>query len=248
MLKLVAAIVAIGGFLYYTYNYISNINKSLTDKYNNLSTQISALSQTDLKQVAVINEMVAKQINSLENIHVPGTIHAFAGSNIPTNYALCNGDTLLISEYPELFSAIGNTFNTSNTDSSLYFNLPDLRGLFIRGLDPLRTIGSIQPYSTALPKSKFYTSNNGDHTHTMNQAGQHSHNYDKSIDKLNANVLHYKLEEDDGAYVSAYTTENGIHVHTINNAGTHSHDILGGDSETRPANIALNYIICTHGK
>jgi hypothetical protein len=33
------------------------------------------------------------------------------------------------------------------------------------------------------------------------------------------------------------------HVHAINPDGAHVHDIGGGDSETRPVNVGLNYII-----
>ena len=39
------------------------------------------------------------------------------------------------------------------------------------------------------------------------------------------------------------TTTAGNHSHNISYSGVHSHTINGGDSETRPNNIALNYII-----
>jgi hypothetical protein len=57
-----------------------------------------------------------------------GTVICFAGTNIPLNYKICDGSKLLISEYTDLFKVIGKTFNDSKIDSTLYFNLPDLRG------------------------------------------------------------------------------------------------------------------------
>jgi microcystin-dependent protein len=59
-----------------------------------------------------------------------GSVQAFAFSTLPTNYLLCNGTTLLIATYPQLFSVIGNEFGG---DGVLDFNLPDLTGRFIKG-------------------------------------------------------------------------------------------------------------------
>jgi microcystin-dependent protein len=56
-----------------------------------------------------------------------GEIVPFAGSvsPFPTQWLLCNGDSLLRSDYSDLFSVVGTSYGS--TDSS-HFNLPDLSG------------------------------------------------------------------------------------------------------------------------
>ena len=54
-----------------------------------------------------------------------GQIMMFAGPFAPVNWALCNGQTLQISEYPPLFSILGPTYGG---DGRTTFGLPDLRG------------------------------------------------------------------------------------------------------------------------
>lgn len=49
----------------------------------------------------------------------------FAGNFAPRNWAICNGQTLTISENPALFSIIGTTYGG---DGRTTFVLPDLRG------------------------------------------------------------------------------------------------------------------------
>ncbi len=78
----------------------------------------------------------------------PGTVLAWAGQpGIPAGYFECNGASLVRTSYPELFAAIGTTYGAA---SGTTFNVPDLRGQFIRGydsggaIDPGRVYGSYQ--------------------------------------------------------------------------------------------------------
>ncbi|WP_429844383.1 phage tail protein [Brevibacillus sp. FIR094] len=54
-----------------------------------------------------------------------GEIRMFSGDYPPNGWALCNGQELLISEYPSLFALIGATYGG---DGVTKFALPDLRG------------------------------------------------------------------------------------------------------------------------
>jgi len=58
----------------------------------------------------------------------------YAGSVAPPGYAFCFGQSLVRSEYPGLFAAIGTDFGS--VDGS-HFNLPDLRGCFPLGKDDM---------------------------------------------------------------------------------------------------------------
>ena len=55
-----------------------------------------------------------------------------AATSAPTGWLIANGASLLQTDYPALFTAIGTTYGSVD---STHFTLPDLRGYFIRGLD-----------------------------------------------------------------------------------------------------------------
>ena len=53
-----------------------------------------------------------------------GAICSYSGDEIPDDYLLCDGSSLLRSTYPDLFSVIGTKYGSID---DLHFNLPDLR-------------------------------------------------------------------------------------------------------------------------
>lgn len=77
-----------------------------------------------------------------------GNIVYRASTNIPGNMLICNGAEVSREAYAALFADIGTTYGEGN--GSTTFNLPDLRGVFIRGLDlnrgfdPDRQLGTYQ--------------------------------------------------------------------------------------------------------
>lgn len=62
-----------------------------------------------------------------------GTIIPYAGSTIPSNYMKCEGQELSRIEYDLLFNAIGTTYGVG--DGTTTFNLPNLKGRVITGID-----------------------------------------------------------------------------------------------------------------
>jgi hypothetical protein len=109
-----------------------------------------------------------------------------------------------------------------------FTNIPDGRGEFLRGLDngrgvdPARAMASAQGDSTAMPNNAFGTTVDGNHSHTVWR-----------YKTLTGGILAYTANNDDG---TEYTYQSGA-------AGNHAHTITGGDSETRPRNVAVNYFI-----
>ena len=77
-----------------------------------------------------------------------GMVQAYAGSAAPTGWLKCNGAAVSRTTYATLFAAIGTTYGSGNGSST--FNVPDLRGEFVRGwddsrgVDSGRTLGSFQ--------------------------------------------------------------------------------------------------------
>ena len=67
-----------------------------------------------------------------------GSIIYYPSSSPPDGYLKANGASLNTSTYSDLFSVFGYTFGGSGSS----FNLPDLRGEFIRGWDDGRGVDS----------------------------------------------------------------------------------------------------------
>lgn len=138
-----------------------------------------------------------------------GTVIAFAGGSIPDGYLLCDGTEVIRTMYEDLFDVIGCDFGDGN--GSTTFNLPDLRGEFIRGLDnnrgvdPNRTLGSSQSQSLQ----------------------SHSHDFDA------------------GPASSVSTKTGGGNRANDTDTGRTKPFPSNTKSETRPRNVALNYIIKT---
>lgn len=111
-----------GGGLNLDRNDLSQLNKSIDTRIN--------------KAVETINQAISEVVDKVQQVETtpPGAIMAFARSTPPSSYWLvCDGRAVSRSTYSNLFSAIGTTFGAGN--GSTTFNLPDLRGVFVRGWD-----------------------------------------------------------------------------------------------------------------
>ncbi len=67
-----------------------------------------------------------------------GSVVAFAMSVAPTGWLKCNGAAISRTAYADLFAVIGTTWGVG--DGFNTFNLPDLRGEFVRGWDDSRGV------------------------------------------------------------------------------------------------------------
>lgn len=68
-----------------------------------------------------------------------GTVVFYLGTTIPDGYLLCNGASLLRTEYPELFEVLGT--KCGSVDSA-HFTLPDTHHRFLEGTTTLSEVGS----------------------------------------------------------------------------------------------------------
>lgn len=83
--------------------------------------------------------LVAKVDNNVMNVGVPvGTVAYFAQDVPPFGWLKANGAAVSRTVYANLFAAIGERYGRG--DGSTTFNLPDLRGEFIRSWDDGRAI------------------------------------------------------------------------------------------------------------
>jgi len=144
--------------VYYEYDSAKDEYIATTDSTPNSSkTYYNVYSVTDAyvkNQWTVTPEKISKNAGGGR---IPGTVFWYAGSanDIPEGTLLCNGATVLIADYQNLFDAIGTTFGGNGTTN---FKLPDFfhatdpdnstvsTGLFIRATDgsSLGAVGSKQ--------------------------------------------------------------------------------------------------------
>ncbi len=147
-----------------------------------------------------------------------GTVIWSAASAAPSGTLKANGAAVSRTTYAALFSAIGTTFGIG--DGSTTFNLPDLRGEFVRGWDDGRGVDSGRTFGSAQGDA------NKAHNHDVT-GGAHSHAvYDDSL----------------GGTGDALTISTGVNTTATvqSDTGTHTHTVSSeGGPEARPRNIAL---------
>jgi len=153
-----------------------------------------------------------------------GTVIYSARSTAPTGYIKANGAAISRSTFSVLFAAIGTQYGVG--DGSTTFNVPDLRGEFIRGWSDGHTVDS----------GRTLGSNQGDqnlsHNHTGSSVtgnGAHSHTYDKSAAGSGTEGGNQSVHDFTS---STSVTGNGAHSHGLSISSD-------GGTEARPRNIAL---------
>ena len=116
-----------------------NITDGLTATTAELNT-LDGVTATaaELNHVDGVTSGIQAQLDALTaalaNSGAPtGLVSYFANTSAPTGYIECNGAAVSRSTYSALFSAIGVTHGSGNGTTT--FNVPDLRGEFIRGWD-----------------------------------------------------------------------------------------------------------------
>ena len=154
-----------------------------------------------------------------------GSVMLFANSSAPSGWAKCNGTAVSRTSgtYSALFAVIGTTYGAG--DGVTTFNLPDLRGEFVRGwddgrgVDTGRAIGSTQQQQ--LEYHKHIASNNDCQSYSsVNGVGTGTYN--------------------------TWCDTNGV---VTNNAaaltgdGSHTEQTAKMGQETRPRNVAMMYCI-----
>lgn len=182
----------------------------------------NAATATKLKTAVKINETPfdGTEDITIEKAVSPGLIGHFACINPPTGWLKANGAAVSRATYAGLFAAIGTTFGTG--DGSTTFNLPDLRGDFVRGLDDGRgadsgrALGSWQADAFQGHHHYLWSGRNDD-------GGFHAQGW---------SIPHV------GDYFTANNFQNSIdHVRTARTDGVNGQPRIS--AETRPRNVAL---------
>lgn len=157
-------------------------------------------------------------------------INYFPTATPPDGWLICNGQAVNRANYPGLFAVAeasglsGPLFGVGNGTTT--FNVPDLRGEFIRGADMGRGVDTGRVIGSAQTEDVKAHGHSG----TTNSTGAHIHPY---------NVVGFTS----GAEVAAGTDwALFLTGDTTTSSGTHSHTVTiasSGGTESRPRNIAL---------
>lgn len=75
--------------------------------------------------------------NGIVEINLAGIVNIFAGAVAPNGWLICNGSAVSRTTYADLFNAIGVTYGIG--DGSTTFNIPNLKGKIVVGLDTTQT-------------------------------------------------------------------------------------------------------------
>lgn len=172
---------------------------------------------------------------------------ASGSTTAPDGWLLCDGRALKSVEYPDLFAAIGNLWGNgssgSGAGSGTDFNLPDLRGEFIRGAEAGANAGVQQSFSTAPASTPlFSTSSSGAHSHSLQVVNDWFYVVTGNVASVFWGV------NGEPTTVSDISRHKTTHLFQLQfqASGAHTHTvgaITGGDAETRPRNVAMPYYI-----
>jgi microcystin-dependent protein len=203
------------------------------------------------------------QFNSTIPGGVPtGTIVSFASTTTPSGWILCDGGLYGRtsgdpSPQPNLFSVIGTTYGIG--DGLTTFAVPDLRGMFVRGfdngsgIDPLRAFGSQQAFNVQQHNHGGITGSESSHTHLFSgttgvDSPDHTHNSNGTPGLGQGAVGANTVQQWVGSQPTSGATSRHAHSFsgTTGTGSSHTHTISNfGGTETRPINVAMNYIIKT---
>jgi|TARA_R100000084_G_scaffold38698_2_gene15513 microcystin-dependent protein len=154
-----------------------------------------------------------------------GTVIHTAASSAPDGYLKADGSAVSRTTYSDLFAAISTTYGSGN--GSTTFNLPDLRGEFVRGLDDGRGVDTDRALGSA------QSDQNKQHNHSVSDSG-HDHDFDRTIIKDGGGITVGGQPAPGQGTHSMGTTNTGTSTETT--GITIAND---GGTETRPRNIAL---------
>ena len=178
-----------------------------------------------------------------------GSVFALAGTQtgVPSGYLECDGSSVSRSTYAALFAVIGTTYGSASGST---FNLPNLRGQFIRGVN---TTGSGTDANRNIGSSQ--SEDNKSHNHSISLSGTTSNkSLTGGIRKISEGFNSFgstsgvftKTQDGTSAITGSSSTSpvggvdiDASHDHTFSASGTSGSQ----GSEARPRNIAMMYII-----
>lgn len=165
-----------------------------------------------------------------------GSVIAFFGSTIPNGWLLCDGSQVSRTTYSKLFASIGVA--SGNGNGTTTFHLPDLRGMFLRGVD-----GTANNDPDKLARTASNPGGNTGNTIGSKEGDAfqgHWHGVDAFIGTNGPGFLSNALP---GTYLNIPTFYSNTNYKASNSITDGTNGVPRLSSETRPKNVFVNYII-----
>ena len=165
-----------------------------------------------------------------------GSVHLMATTTVPSGYLECNGASLSrTGTYANLFSIIGTTWGAVDSN---HFNIPDLRGMFVRGWANTKTGTNDDGRTFAQAQS----SRNKSHSHTGSASST-------VTDPGHRHPVKGHGGDDDGGDQLTGSNNNATRENAVTDAttgitvATNVTIAADGEDDARPDNIAMMYVI-----
>lgn len=177
--------------------------------------------------------------DALERMVPAGVVVPFAGATAPQGWMLCAGQAVSRAIYADLYAVLGATYGTG--DGSTTFNLPDLRGRTVFGLDNMNgtDAGRVSAANTRGGSGGSESKSGTTNSYTLTVADIPAHTHDANA------VYGAAANNPSGTAVSYDSGTGGSRVVTKSSGGGggHSHGISNFD--VMPPYILLNWMIKT---
>lgn len=166
-----------------------------------------------------------------------GTLMAYVGTSAPSGWLLCHGAAVSRTTYSALFAVIGEAWGEG--DNSTTFNLPDMRGLFLRGRDRGTAVDPNAATRTALATGGATGDNVG--SYQADDVKQHTH-----TGNLTTGIRGGYNDGKVGVGGHWYGTPTAMNTNATTGltGGTYKEG-TANSNESRPVNVAVNWIIKT---
>jgi len=186
-----------------------------------------------------------------------GSVHMMATTTAPSGYLKCNGAAISRTTYAALFAIIGTTHGAG--DGSSTFNVPELRGEFVRGWDDGRGVDSSRNFGTS--QSDGNKQHNHSASSTITDPGHFHYVASNTAINGSSNRLENKAGQDvrfaTGGFVGNDSRQDYVAGAVTNSANTGRSEVKttgisasvtvanSAAGEARPRNIAMMYVIKT---
>lgn len=168
-----------------------------------------------------------------------GSVIPFAGSTAPANWLLCYGQAVSRTDYGALFAVVGTTYGSG--DGSTTFNVPDLRGRVIAGVDNMGGSAASRLTSTTITGGGDAVGEvGGAQTHTLSTSEMPSHTHIQDSHNHTQNAHSHgitdpgHLHSTQNSFGNGGTTNSGPYYYNLGSA------LAGPNTGSAATGISIN--------
>lgn len=203
------------------FDILSNAEVSIQSANNeNIKLKVTGTGVVNVEGPLVADTICQRHPVGSYSLLVPtGSVSAYAGVSTPGGWLLCDGSAVSRSTFSVLYNIIGNTYGNGNGTTT--FNLPNLKGRVVVGLDGAQTEFN----------SLGETGGENYHTLTVGEMPSHTHN----------SIIQNGIQYNDTYFASATGSTSSADEPTTTTSTSATGG--GGAHNNLQPYMALNYII-----